>query len=282
MESREITASSVDEAIAQAAADWGVEGSAVSAEVLEETKGLFGKPGKVRVKVSLNADGDAPKEEKAEKKPARSRKPKAEPVEEPEAEAAPAEEEEAVEEPKPKKRAAAKKKDKEEEPAANGDDEESSEPVVASQEDGEALVDYLNDILAESDLRAEATLASVNDRYVNIELDGRDVAYLIGRRGEVLNALQYLMNVISARQLGNGVRVTVDGSGYRDDRQTKLEKHAKEIAEQVREREEEAVLEALPAFERRLIHKVLVDFEGVITYSEGEEPNRRVVIAPKD
>jgi spoIIIJ-associated protein len=116
---------------------------------------------------------------------------------------------------------------------------------------------------------------------VNVTLDGRDVSFLVGRRGEVINALQYLMNVMSTRKLHNGVRVVLEGNDYRKKRQDVLTKLATQIAEEVAKRGEEAVLDALPAFERRVVHKALSEFPGIVTYSEGEEPNRRVVIAPE-
>ncbi|MCH8979662.1 MAG: hypothetical protein IH945_10540, partial [Armatimonadetes bacterium] len=82
------------------------------------------------------------------------------------------------------------------------------------------------------------------------------------------------------RKLGRGVRVVLEGNEYRKKRQEVLTKLATQIAKEVASRGEEAVLDALPAFERRVVHKALSEFEGVKTYSEGEEPERRVVIAP--
>jgi spoIIIJ-associated protein len=82
------------------------------------------------------------------------------------------------------------------------------------------------------------------------------------------------------RKIGNGVRVTLDGNDYRLRREQTLTKLAESIAEQVLARGEEAVLDALPAFERRIVHRALGEISGISTYSEGEEPNRRVVIAP--
>jgi len=76
------------------------------------------------------------------------------------------------------------------------------------------------------------------------------------------------------------VRITLDADSYRMQRNAALERQAKQIAAQVLKRQQEAVLDPLPAHERRVIHQALADFEGVETYSEGEEPNRRVVISP--
>ena len=84
------------------------------------------------------------------------------------------------------------------------------------------------------------------------------------------------------QKYGNGIRVTLDGNAFRKNREEQLEKLAKKIAEQVLERSAEALLDPLPAFERRIIHKVLSEYPGIQTFSEGEDPNRRVVIAPAD
>lgn len=271
METIEVVASSVEEAIERAAQQLGVEASAVKSEVIDEAKGLFGKPGKVTIRASAVASP------KSEPEPAAAAV-----AEEPTAEA-PAEEEE-----KPKRRTRAKREDKPAEkeaaPTAEAEHEEAKEEagpdVVASQEDADRLLEILSGMLKAGDLRAEATISALNGRYVHIDVDGPDVGYLIGRRGEVLNSIQYMMNVISARKLNNGVRVVVEGDNYRERRAEMLSDMARRIAAQVLERGEEAVLDALPAFERRVIHQALVEIEGISTYSEGEEPERYVVIAP--
>jgi spoIIIJ-associated protein len=140
----------------------------------------------------------------------------------------------------------------------------------------------VENILDLANLQATVRPNGLNGKYVNLEIDGKDVAYLVGKHGEVLNALQYLLNLVSSRKLGSGVRVTLDGGQYRKRREDALQNLAEQIAEQVRSRGEEAVLDALPAFERRVVHKALAEMPGIVTYSEGEEPNRRVVIAPSD
>ena len=133
-----------------------------------------------------------------------------------------------------------------------------------------------------SGLEAEIVVGELQGKYINLSIDGKEAGYLVGKNGEVLNSLQYLINLVAKQQLANGVRVTLDGNDYRKKRAEALTNLASKIAEKVRERGEEAVLEALPAFERRVIHKALQEIEGVTTYSEGEEPDRRVVIAPLD
>jgi spoIIIJ-associated protein len=270
MNTLEITAATVDQAVAEAAKKLGVSGADIEVTVLEETQGLFGK-GKVRIRATVRekaaAKSEAPVkavvETAAPEPPAR------------------VEEKPARERPKPRPK-------REERPVAAKAEPESDEPsdkepeveVVATQEDADGLVAVLTDLLELADLDAQAEVSEISGRYVSITLDGKDVSYLVGRRGEVINALQYLMNVMSTRKLHNGVRVVLEGNDYRKKRQDVLTKLAVQIAEEVAKRGEEAVLDALPAFERRVVHKALSEFPGVVTYSEGEEPNRRVVIAP--
>jgi spoIIIJ-associated protein len=153
---------------------------------------------------------------------------------------------------------------------------------VATAADGEALVGLVHDLMSKAGLEVRAQAKEISGRYVTIELDGQDAAHLVGKQGEVLNATQYLVNIIAGRRFNNGVRATLDGNNYRRRREARLEAMATELAKQVRARGEEAVLDALPAFERRVVHKVLSTLDGITTYSEGEEPNRRVVIAPAD
>lgn len=170
--------------------------------------------------------------------------------------------------------------DEEEESSSDEDDDEEQEEPVATPEHADTLKALFEELLQLADLDVEITDVNTNGRYVNLEVDGDDVRFLIGRQGEVLNAVQYLLNVISARQIGEGIRVTLEGGSFRRKREKQLTKLARDVAKEVARRGEEAVLTALPAFERRIVHKVLSDFEGIITYSEGVEPNRQVVIAP--
>jgi spoIIIJ-associated protein len=267
MEKLEIVASNLDEAKSRAAEQLGVSVDQVEVEVIDETKGLFGKPGKVTV----HAWSTVKPEPVAVLAPAPVVEPEVEPV--------------AVVEEKPKRRsrkaeveaapveAAAEPMEVEEESAPQAED-------VATNDDADHILGVVKKLLDAGDMRAEATLSQLNGRYIHIDIDGPDVGFLIGRRGEVLNSIQYILNVISARHLNNGVRVVVEGDNYRERRAEMLTNMARQIAEQVVERGEEAVLDALPAFERRVIHQALVDIEGINTYSEGEEPNRCVVIAP--
>jgi spoIIIJ-associated protein len=273
MQSIELTAKTVEEAKAVAADKFSVSPDQIEVTVLETVKGLFGKS-QLRVRATVidtavpNAKPE-PKAKAAKPKPEpKTSEPKAEAVAEPESE--------------PKKEAASKGisgSKSEPEPVA----ESGEEPVVeASQEDADALLAHLRKLLDAANFEVEAKVKKIEGRYVSLEIDGRDLGHLVGKHGEVINNLQYLMNISAGRKLGNGVRCILDGDDYRARREEKLTALATKIANQVRARGEEAVLDALPAFERRIVHKALAGMDGVTTYSEGEEPNRRVVIAPVD
>jgi spoIIIJ-associated protein len=278
MQTIEAQGKSLAEAKSTAAGQLGVAEDQLAVEVLEETKGLFGKS-VVRIRATVA-------EAKPAKKPAAAKAPAKKAVTEAVvevAEAAP------VKESKPKaapKKAAAKAPAKKEAEApavaveGAEDADEAGPEVMATEEDATALIEMIEHVLELADLTADIKGHSLNGRYVNIQLDGKDVAYLVGKHGEVLNAFQYLINVMANRKIGNGVRVTLDGNDYRLRREQTLTKLAESIAEQVLARGEEAVLDALPAFERRIVHRALGEISGIATYSEGEEPNRRVVIAP--
>ena len=294
MPSIEITAKTLEEAQRNAAAKLGVELDQVKVTVLEETKGLFGKsnlrvlaemieakPAKAAAKKAAPAKAaeEKPVEEKpakaAAKKPARGKKSEAEeaPVAEEPVAAAPA---------KAEKPARGRGKAKTEEAPAAAVEGEAEPEIEATQEDGDRLKALVEELLGSSGLEITAKVTSVAGRYVNLSLDGKDSSYIVGKHGEVLNALQYLTNIIGNRRYNNGIRATIECNDYRKRREDALTALAQKIAAEVLNRSEEAVLDALPAFERRVVHRALQEIEGVITYSEGEEPNRRVVIAPAE
>jgi len=321
MQSIEVTAKNIDDARKNAATKLGVTADRLTLTILEESKGLFGKVS-LRVRADVTAEEvveapepEAPVVEEAPVVPAAKAPKAAAKVVEP----APAAEEKAgaprrklgakvkavedapveeaiaeVVEAKPAVKPAARGK-KAVEPApveaevavegsteAPAEEESREDDVVATDEDAAKIIMLVNDLLEKSGLTLDVQNSGIQGKYVNLSLDGKDAAYLVGKHGEVINALQYLINLTVKQQMANGVRVVLDGNDYRKRREIALTGLATRIADQVKERGEEAVLDALPAFERRVIHKALSEIEGVVTYSEGEEPNRRVVIAPAE
>ncbi len=124
--------------------------------------------------------------------------------------------------------------------------------------------------------RARETTTSVT-----VTCSGADVALLIGRHGQTIDAVQYLLNAISHRAYGDERKeVIVDAAGYRERRRATLESLAVRTAQQVRTSGERAELDPMTAVERKVVHLRLKEFEGVETSSEGTEPNRYVVVLP--
>jgi spoIIIJ-associated protein len=120
-----------------------------------------------------------------------------------------------------------------------------------------------------------------DDRPVIVDIRGNDLSILIGRKAETLNALQYIANLIIGRHLEKWVPLQIDVEGYRARRELALRNLAERMAEQARSTGRRQVLEPMTAAERRLVHLALRGDDTVITESIGEEPNRKVTIAPR-
>lgn len=128
------------------------------------------------------------------------------------------------------------------------------------------------------DARVEAR---EDDEAIVVTCSGEDVGLLIGRHGQTIDAIQYLLNVISWRAYGEEKKdVVVDAAGYRARRQATLETLADRVAERVRDSGEAEELEPMTAVERKIVHLRLKEVAGVETTSEGTEPNRYVVVLP--
>ena len=118
-------------------------------------------------------------------------------------------------------------------------------------------------------------------RPVLVDIHGDDLGVLIGRRAEILNAMQYIVNLIVSKQVAHWVQVVVDVEGYRARREHQLRQMANRMADQAIKTGRRQVLEPMPASERRLVHLELRDHPKVATQSIGEEPARKVTIVPK-
>jgi len=118
-------------------------------------------------------------------------------------------------------------------------------------------------------------------RPVCVELHGDDLGILVGRRAEILNALQYIVNLIVSKQLERWVQIVVDVEGYRSRHEVQLRKMARQMAGQAVQTGRRQVLEPMSAADRRIIHLELRDHLDVTTQSIGEEPARKVTIVPK-
>lgn len=158
--------------------------------------------------------------------------------------------------------------------------EEEAPVIQPTPEHLKKAVEVLQNILDRMGLEVRAKPDRIAGQYIHLQIVGKDAALVIGKKAQTLNALQCLLGVILSRREGGKVRVVLDAEGYRERRARFLRRQALRIAHQVRSTGQEAVLEALSAAERRIIHLALANEPGVYTYSEGEEPNRRVVISP--
>jgi spoIIIJ-associated protein len=145
---------------------------------------------------------------------------------------------------------------------------------------GQVAEEFLHEVLAAMYFNADVEMRESEDGW-RLDIVGEDADRLIGRYGNTLNALQYLTTLVTQRRCGGPVRLTLDAAGYRDRRHAALVEQAHALAAEVVAHGAEAELDPLGAFERRIIHNALLDHPDVVTYSEGEEPDRRVIIAPR-
>lgn len=141
-------------------------------------------------------------------------------------------------------------------------------------------IDFLSNIFKKFDLEVEIR-TSEGEEFITLDLVGKDLGILIGRRGETLDALQYLTNLTVSRHFEERSKFILDVEGYRAKREETLERLAKKLAERVKESGKNMSLEPMSPYERRIIHTVLQSDDQVRTFSEGEEPYRKVVIARK-
>jgi len=116
---------------------------------------------------------------------------------------------------------------------------------------------------------------------VKMNVKGSDLGLLIGRRGQTLDSLQYLVNIVANRHSDRHLRIVLDAEQFRERRRQTLEALSERMAGRVVRTRKEIVLEPMTSAERKIIHSRLQDHPEVRTYSQGDEPNRRVVIAPK-
>lgn len=268
----EIIAPTVEEAIAQGLAQLGLSADAVSVEVLDAgSKGFFGL-GKtqVRVRLTVNPVGG----------PAYS---VPEPLAEPKKEEKRTEKKQ-VPAPAPERQAPSPRSEgPQEKPAPSGMDEPQPEhdPLL---DHTEAVISKLLHLLSlEAQVSAHYGASERDDRRnVHVDIRGKDLSVLIGRRSETLSAFQYIASLIVGKETQQFVQLVVDVEGYRDRREKQLVQMAKRMADQVAKTGRRQTLEPMPSSERRIIHIALRDHPDVRTESTGEDPYRKVVIMPKN
>lgn len=143
------------------------------------------------------------------------------------------------------------------------------------------LMEILNDVLTAMKVDAKPVLKTATDDEVEVDIIGKDVAILIGKHGQTLDALQYIVGIGANKTLSTKRRVILDGEGYRERYKDLLVRKAQDYAKAVKEAGKEAVFEPQSARDRRIVHMALAEDPDVYTYSEGSGDDRHVVISPK-
>ena len=252
----EKTGKTIDEAISAAAAELGVEVSELDVEVLEEPSkrflGLFGgTPAKIRATVKVV---EPPKIIEVNPPP--------EPVE--------------VEEPAPVEEIPAENFEPILEPSPV---EEPAEPVDREQLIADAK-NFLQEVFAAMKIEVAITVEDSEDGCL-LDLSGKGLGVLIGRHGQALDALQYLLNLAVNRKNTERIYFILDVEDYRRRRAETVTKLAKSVAERAIKTRKDVKLEPMSRHERKIIHMTLQDNNRVETHSAGEEPYRYVIVSPK-
>ena len=295
------TGKTIDLAIEAALTQLGLDRDSVSVQVLQQAKtgflGFGAAPAKVQVtyeapdpipeapKVALSAASRS----KPKAAPAPAKKPevvkpavnKVEKAEAPKAETPKAEQPKApkVEESKPQQ---PKQQKAPKEPREPKQQKAPKEPkVYAPAAEGsteETIEKFLKGLLENMGSQAVPHAVKGEDNTYHVELVGVDLGFLIGHRGETLDAIQHLCNYAINKGISGHVRVNVDAEEYRQKREDSLRRYARKKAQQVLKARRRTTLEPMNAYERHVIHATLQEMENITTYSTGTEPNRRVVI----
>lgn len=266
MEFREFTGKTIDDAIIEAATSLGVATYNLETQVVFKGSmgflGIGAKPAvikarpknidtiddiltdsKTEIKTEKKSDAEKPVKEKAPKAERPEKAPKTETVEKTEA---------------PK---------------------EDAQPVVIDESIIDDTKEYLKKLFAAMELEADITVELDKEtRTLNIDVEGPEMGIIIGKRGQTLDSLQYLINLYVNKKSNTHIRVKLDTENYRERRKETLETLAKNIAFKVKKSRRSFTLEPMNPYERRIIHSTLQGEKYVATKSEGEEPYRRVVV----
>ena len=285
------TGKTIELAIASALTQLGLDRDSVSVQVLAQAKsgflGFGAQPAKVQV--TYEAPDPAPQAPKSALSSASRSKPKAAaPVQKPQVpqQEVPKQEVKKPEAPKPQKAEAPKppKAPKVEAPKAPKEPKVEApkaprEFVPAAPGSVEEKIEvFLKGLLEHMGSAAVPHAWKDGEDSYRVELTGEDLGYLIGRRGDTLDALQHLCNYSVNRSVDGHIRISVDAEDYRQKREESLRRYARKKAQQVLKAHRRTTLEPMNAYERHLVHATLQDMDRITTQSVGTEPNRRVVI----
>lgn len=264
MDYQEFSAKTVQEAITEACTHFVVASDKLDYEVVEEGStgflGIGSKSAIIKARVKdeaeiLEAEAAAQNEEKALDK------------EEKKAE---------------KEEAKVEKKEEKEEFKEVKKESKKEKVVVNAKEVEEMSIAFLKDVLHAMDIPAVVEAEyNAEEEVLDINLIGEDMGILIGKRGQTLDSLQYLVSLVVNKSTTGYIRVKVDTENYRSRRKATLENLARNIAAKVKRTRRPVSLEPMNPYERRIIHSALQNDKYVTTHSEGEEPYRKVVVTLK-
>ena len=287
------TGKTIDLAIEEALSQLGLDRDSVSVQVLQQAKNGFLGFGvqKAKVQVTYEVPDPVPAPEAPKSalgSASRSNKPKP-PVKKPEApkpeppkSAEPKAEAPKEEAPKPPRPRPERKPDAPKaarEPRAPKAPAEPKTYAPAEPGSVEAQIEaFIKGLLEHMDSKAVPHRWKDGDNSYRVDLVGDDLGYLIGRRGDTLDAIQHLCNYTVNRGVEGHIRINVDAESYREKREESLRRYARKKAQQVLKVRRRTTLEPMNAYERHVIHAALQDMDNITTHSTGVEPNRRVVI----
>ena len=283
MDFREFSGKTVEEAMIEAATALGIASSELDIEIVSREKGGFlgigAKPAVIRARAKQEVKDEIDDILSTVQKPSRNGKKTAKPA---------AKKPEAVEEKKEEVKEIVKETVKEETSKFDEDvKEEIKEEVPAEPANiDDSIIDetkeYLTKIFDAMELEStiDITLDKVS-RTMNIDVEGPEMGIIIGKRGQTLDSLQYLVSLFVNKKSETYIRIKLDTENYRERRRETLENLARNIAYKVKKSRRAFTLEPMNPYERRIIHSTLQSDKFVSTKSEGEEPYRKVVVYPK-
>ena len=296
----------IDLAIEAALNQLGLDRDSVSVQVIQQAKagflGFGAQPAKVQVTYEAPDPAPVPEKPKSALGSASRSKPKASgvPVKKPDApkpevKPEPVKAEAPVAAPKQEKKAEKKveKTEKKQEKTERKAEKKTEKKVEKAEKKVEAPKEYapaeagsveekietfIKGLLEHMGSNAVPHAWKADANTYKVDLVGDDLGYLIGRRGDTLDAIQHLANYTINRDVEGHVRINVDAECYREKREDSLRRYARKKAQQVLKARRRTTLEPMNAYERHVIHAALQDMDNITTHSTGTEPNRRVVI----
>lgn len=270
-----VSAKTVDDAITEALIQLGVTSDRLEYEVIEKGSPGFLGIGMKQAVIEARRKPEPEPEPEQEEISVRPEKPE---IKEPEKEAPVSAKKERSEK-KPKK----EKEVKEIKEEAKPEEPKREETVLAEVQDVtiQAVEEFLRNTLNAMDMEVEIKSEIDSDGALSINMTGEHMGILIGKRGQTLDALQYLANRVANKHQEGYVRVKLDTENYRARREETLRHLAKNIAHKVKRTRRPVALEPMNPYERRIIHSALQSDPYVTTHSEGEEPYRKVVVTLK-